>query len=96
MFDPDLTVARGDLNMTGAKPFLKMTQHPRSAGSPVVDNDGKLVAIVSATRDESPDKLSIITLDQVRKFAQGRFEPAGQTSAPPDQCVFELQATRRQ
>jgi hypothetical protein len=94
VFQPELDVAAGELRGLGNNPFLKMASHPRSAGSPIVDNEGRVVGVVSATRDELPDKLSIIPLAAVRQFANGKFKAAPQTKGDPDECVAEIQVSK--
>jgi S1-C subfamily serine protease len=96
IFAPSLDLLAGQLAAADKQFFLQTATHPRSAGSPIVDDSGKVVALVTATRDDPVNHLPVAAVEGMRKFAAGKFTSVDVTpaTANPGQCVFELSATR--
>jgi S1-C subfamily serine protease len=70
---------------------------PRSAGSPLVDEKGKVVGILTATRDDPLGRLPVVAIDLIRKFASGKFTAVTEAATIiPDNSVLELSATREE
>jgi hypothetical protein len=72
-----------------------MGVHPRSAGAPLVDDHGKVVGIISATRDDLPTALPIISVEALRTVLGDKYTLSS-TQVPPDAAVAELTVTRKQ
>ena len=68
VFQPEMDVLRGDVSGGAGKFTMKMAIHPRTAGSPCVDEQGRVIAVVSATRDDPMDHLPVIPVEWVRKL----------------------------
>ncbi|HYE18225.1 MAG TPA: trypsin-like peptidase domain-containing protein [Tepidisphaeraceae bacterium] len=96
VFNPDLDLVAGDLVGAAGALFLKCVQHPRSAGSPVVSDKGYVLAVVTATREDAPNKLPVVTVDVLRKFVEGKVTLSETTSDDPEGSVVELTATRQE
>ncbi len=94
VFQPQLELLRGELSGSADKPSLRMSQHPRTMGSPVVDAMGKLLAMVAAQRDEAPAALSVVGVAAVRQFLTGKTKFAAQ-SGDPGTAVVEVHVTRK-
>ncbi|HSI36445.1 MAG: trypsin-like peptidase domain-containing protein [Phycisphaerae bacterium] len=95
VFNPDLDLVAGDLVGAPGALYLKCVTHPRSAGSPVVSDKGYVLAVVTATREDAPDKLPVVTVDVLRKFVEGKVTLSETTSDDPEGSVAELTATRQ-
>ncbi|HET6251889.1 MAG TPA: serine protease [Tepidisphaeraceae bacterium] len=97
VFGPELDVLPGTLSVSTSAAFLHAATHPRSAGSPLMDAHGKVVGILTATRDDPIAHLPVVTAETIRKFADGKFTSATETAASgPEDCVLELSATREE
>jgi len=94
VFNPDLDLVAGDLYGAPGALSLRCAQHPRSAGSPLVNEKGIVLAVLIASREDAIDKLPIVAVDALRKFAGQKVSFATTTSAEPDDSVVELTATR--
>ena len=100
VFGPEMQVLPGELTSVLGLWSLHVSTHPRSPGSPVVNAQGQVVAVLVATRDDAMAKLPVVTIDAVRKFVDGKIPaapapPAG--AAPSAQLsVLELSATKEE
>jgi tetratricopeptide (TPR) repeat protein len=96
VFNPDLNVITGQLIGPADKLALRCSVHPRSAGSPFFDENGRVLGLVVAARDDSLEHLPVVTVEVIRQFAQGRFEPASTTTGEPADSVVEMTVTRQE
>ncbi|MGA2497085.1 MAG: trypsin-like peptidase domain-containing protein [Tepidisphaeraceae bacterium] len=99
LFEPRLDLLRGDLIVgpTGStgKTFLKTNVHPRSAGSPVVDAQGRVGAMLSATREDPLDHLPVVSAEALRQFCTGKVTLSEKTGGNPNECLVEITVTRK-
>jgi tetratricopeptide (TPR) repeat protein len=101
LFNPDLEVLKGDLVAAAGKPpTLRMGTHPRSAGAPIFDEQGRVVAVVSATRDDPIGVLPTVSVDAVRKLVSEKLGDnalaAVSGGVDPEEAVGELRAVRKE
>jgi hypothetical protein len=96
VFSPDLDVVRGEIYNNLGKMMVRCTNHPRSAGSPIFDSHGKVLAVLTAARDDEPAKLPIVPVESLKKFVEGKFTPASTTAGDIDQSVVEMVVTRQE
>jgi hypothetical protein len=97
VFGPEMQVLAGEMTFIPGLWSLRVSTHPRSPGSPLLNGKGEVVAILTATRDDALAKLPVMTIDAVRKFVDGKIPPAPAGAAPnPQQAVLELSATREE
>lgn len=94
LFGPDLDVIHGDLVTVGGKSLLRMAVHPRLPGAPVVDDKGRVVAIVSASREDPLTALPVIAVEKLRAISAGKFT-AATAAIDPDDAVVEITVTRK-
>ena len=99
LFEPRLDILRGDLIVglpgSAAKTFLRTNVHPRSAGSPVVDAQGRVVAMLSATREDPLDHLPVVSAEALRQFCTGKTTLSEKTGGNPNECLVEITVTRK-
>jgi len=97
VFGPEMQVLTGELTFIPGLWSLRVSTHPRSPGSPLVNDKGEVVAVLVATRDDSMAKLPVVTIDAIRKFVDGKIPTAPAQAAPSAQLsVLELSATREE
>lgn len=96
VFNPDLDVITGHLIGPADKLVLRCSVHPRSAGSPFFDENGRVLGLITAARDDSPEHLPVVTVEVIRQFAQGKFEAASTTAGEPADSVVEMTVTRQE
>ena len=96
VFNPDLDVITGTLVGPADKLALRCSTHPRSAGSPFFDEQGKVMGLITAARDDAADHLPIVTVEALRHFSEGKFTPATTTAGEPADSVFEMTVTRQE
>lgn len=95
VFNPDLDIIAATLIGPADKPLLRCTVHPRSAGSPFFDDEGHVMGMLIAARDDAPDKLPVVTVEVLRKFAAGKFTPVTATAGEPEDSVLEMTVIRQ-
>lgn len=95
VFGPEMDVLPGTVTGGGDKFTVRMSTHPRSAGSPVVDATGAVIAMVVANRDDALAALPVVSVEAIRKLCDGKATLAQQTGGAPDECVAEVIVTRR-
>jgi len=96
VFGPELDLLRGDLTVGGGKAFLRAATHPRSAGAPVLNEDGMVIGVLSAGRDDATANLSVIPVEAVRKLIGQDAPPAPASQKPqPDQAVAEITSMKK-
>lgn len=91
VFQPSLETLHGDI-LAGGKPMLKMASHPRSAGAPVLDAQGRVVAMVAAERDDAPEQLPIIGAEAIARFCKDHV--SGKGTKDYGEAVVEIEVTR--
>ena len=83
VFGPEVQMLRGELAGQPAQPGqpatlgLRVGTHPRSAGSPLVNDKGQVVAVLTANRDDPLSHLPVAGVDVVRKFLAGKISTPG-------------------
>jgi S1-C subfamily serine protease len=94
IFAPSMEMLAGELSSTDQATFTVRTAiHPRSAGSPLLDAQGNVVGMLTATRDDPVGRLPVVMAEAMRKFSTGKFTSAAHTTAnSPVPCVLELSA----
>lgn len=63
---------------------VSLTDHPRLAGSPLLDAQGQVVGMVIAKRDDSKTHLPAISVTQLREFLSAQSALPERPSARPD------------
>lgn len=94
LFEPQLDLLQGDLTSGGGKAFLRLPSHPRSAGAPVLNDEGKVIGLLSASRDDPAANLPVIPVEALLKLLRDQTAPV--TAVPqPYQSVAEITAIRK-
>jgi tetratricopeptide (TPR) repeat protein len=71
--------------------FVSLENHPRLAGSPVLDSQGQVVGVVVARRDEMKSRLTSVGLSALRAFLEAHSAlPAKPSTIPDPMGVFEV------
>jgi tetratricopeptide (TPR) repeat protein len=97
VFGPELQVLSGELTSLAGLWSLRVSTYPRSPGSPLLNSQGQVVAVLVATRDDTLTKLPVVTIDAIRKFVDGKVGPSSAGAATSSQlAVLEVSATREQ
>jgi S1-C subfamily serine protease/tetratricopeptide (TPR) repeat protein len=94
VFAPELDILRGTVTATTGKTSVSMSAHPRSAGAPIVDDQGRVIGIISATRDDPTSALPVISVEALKGVLAGKYTPST-AQVPPDAAVAELTVTRK-
>lgn len=94
LFGPELDLLQGDLTSGGGKASLRLASHPRSAGAPVMNDDGQVVGILSASREDPAANLPVIPVDALRKLL-GDQVPAVSGVPQPVQAVAEITVMKK-
>ncbi|QOV88352.1 S1 family peptidase [Humisphaera borealis] len=95
IFGPELDLLRGELTVGGGKASLRLPSHPRSVGAPVLNDEGLVVGIVSAGRDDPAANLPVIPIETLRKLL-GNQVSAVASVPQPHQAVAEITVMRKQ
>ena len=72
---------------------VKLEEHPRLPGGPLLDSASKIVGVELAARDSEPTSIPAATLEQLRKFLGDDAKPAG-VFPPPVNSLLQVVATR--
>lgn len=93
LFGPELDLLHGDLTTGGGKASMRLSSHPRSAGAPVLNEDGQVVGVLSASREDPQANLPVIPVEALKKVI-GAQTPS--LAVPqPTQAVAEITVMKK-
>jgi hypothetical protein len=73
--------------------WVSLSDHPRLAGSPLLDAQNEVIGVEVATRDDARQRIPAITLDDLRKFLQSNgIVPAPSSTTPDPSVVWQVAA----
>jgi len=74
--------------------WVQLSDHPRLAGSPLLNAQNEVIGVEVATRDDARQKIPAITLEDLRKFLQSNQIVPPPSSATPDPTVVSQVAVQ--
>jgi len=93
VFGPAQTTLTGQATAppAGGDWAVSLNDHPRLAGSPLLNSQGQVVGVIVASREDPRTRLPAIPVNDLRQFLAAHGGAPGSASSKPDpQQVFEV------
>jgi hypothetical protein len=88
LFGPTVTLLAADAPVPSHSAWwVSLSDHPRLAGSPLLDAQNQVIGVEVATRDDARQRIPAVTLDDLRKFLQSNGIVPAVSSTTPDPSV---------
>jgi hypothetical protein len=88
LFGPTVTMLTADAPVPLKSVWwVSLSDHPRLAGSPLLDAQNEVIGVEVATRDDARQRIPAVTLDDLRKFLQSNHIVPASSPTTPDPTV---------